>query len=206
MRPFTKRELLGVGLIFLIVFLVTFQGLVVAKRRARDAQRKADLGAISDALYTFYEEFGFFPPAEVGKIKACKGVAYEEVLTELKAKKDFDRELFFTGLRPCYWGADPLRDITSSDRAPYLATIPVDPKGGEGYTYLYISNTYRFQLYTFLEGETEEDGYDSRIVSRDLSCGRAICSFGKSYGQTPLDVSIEDYEQKLLDESRGGKP
>jgi len=106
MKPFSKQELIGVTLIFIVVFGLTFIGLQASIRRSRDVQRKADLGAISDALHKFQEEFGFFPPSDGRKIRACKGNNFNEILTEIKDTETFDRELFFQGLRACEYGVD----------------------------------------------------------------------------------------------------
>jgi type II secretory pathway pseudopilin PulG len=79
MKSFTKKEVVGIALIFFVVFLITFKGLLTSERRARDAQRRGDLGAISNALYAYQKDFGFFPPSENGKIKACRADNFNEV-------------------------------------------------------------------------------------------------------------------------------
>ncbi|OGM21059.1 hypothetical protein A2714_01870 [Candidatus Woesebacteria bacterium RIFCSPHIGHO2_01_FULL_38_9] len=201
MRFFSKNEAIGVLIILSVVFIFTFSGLKTSLRRARDAQRQADLSSVSDALYTFQAEFGFFPPSEDGKVKACKDSDFDEVIIKLRELEDFDRNLYFEGLRGCDWGYDGLRDVTDDTYPPYLMSLPSDPKQEEGFSYFYISNTKRFQLYSYLEGEDEENTYNSGVVSRNLACGTKICSFGKSSGDTPLDISIEDYERKLENEN-----
>lgn len=202
MKAFSKNEFIGVFIIFLIVFAITFSGLQKAEMRARDAQRKSDVQEISDALQKFYSDFGFFPPEENGKIKMCKKENFDAVVNELKSLKKFDRNLFFGGLRGCEWGKDSFRDPLDDSYKPYLSTIPSDPKSGSGVSYLYFSNTRRFQIFTVLEAETEDDAYDRKVVSRKLSCGVKICSFGKSSGEIPLDISIEEYES-LLEKKSG---
>ncbi len=205
MKFFTKNELISVTIIFIIVGAFTFSGLKTSIRRSRDAQRRADLGSISDALHKYQEEFGFFPPSENGKIKACKGDDFDQKLEEIKKEEKFDRNKFFEALSTCEWGQDSLIDVSEDSREPYLKTIPADPKGGVGISYLYLSNTGRFQIYAFLEGGEEEAGYSQTIVSRNLSCGNKICNHGKSSGDTPLDKSIEEYELELLEKSKTGK-
>lgn len=204
MRPFSKRELIGVTLIFLIVFAVTYSGLLQAVRRARDSQRKADLGNVSNALGKYYEDFGFYPPSKNGKIIACKGENFEEIKLKLEEKGSFDSNIYFSGLRECEWGKDSLRDVLDDSFAPYLPVLPQDPKAKEGYSYYYISNTRHFQLYSFLEGGEKEVGYSDGIASRNLYCGKGICSFGKANGETPLDVSLEDYEEILEEKRKSG--
>jgi type II secretory pathway pseudopilin PulG len=199
MKPFSKHETFVVSGILIFVVLITFYNLSISIRRARDAQRKADLGAISDALHKYFEDFGFFPPSENGKILACKSDEFDRKFEEIKKEEIFDRSKFFAILAPCQWGKDSLRDVSDNTYDPYLTSLPQDPKTGKGITYLYLSNTKRFQVYTHLEGGKSEDGYDEGIVKRNLACGPGfICSFGKSSGVTPLDKSIEEYENELI--------
>lgn len=75
--------------------------------------------------------------------------------------------------------------------------IPTDPLLKNGDKYLYFSNGKRFQLYASLE-LTDQDEYDEKVASRNLLCGTRVCNFGRAYGDTPLDISIEEYENKLL--------
>ena len=58
-----------------------------------------------------------------------------------------------------------------------------------------------FQVYTAMEGGSSEDTYNKGVVGRNLACGEKICSFGKSYIDIPLNISIEDY-RKQLEEKR----
>jgi len=204
MKPFTKSEAILVSLIFLIVFSVTSLGLKTSLRRARDAGRVSDLGTLTDALLTFYEDYGFFPPSEEGKIKMCKGKNFDSVLAQMKEDKEFDFGKLESALRICEWGSDSLSDILDDTGLVYLERIPIDPRDGQGMKFLYLSNTRHFQVYAYLEGEDEEAGYNEKIVARNLFCGIEICSFGKSSGETPLDKSIEDYEEEL-DRLRTGK-
>lgn len=204
MRWFTKSESFGVFLIFLVVAGITAFNMNISIRRSRDVQRRGDLSAISNALNKFYEDYGFFPSSEGGRIKFCKGSNYETVLSQVQEKDFFDRELFFQGLRPCEWGIDSFADVINGGE-DYLKTFPSDPKTALGYSYYYLSNTKRYQLYSFLEGASSEIGYSENIVSRDLPCGSVVCSFGKSYAETPLDKSIEEYEAELFEKEHGGR-
>ena len=204
MKPFTKTEAIIVSLLFLIVFGITSLGLKTSLRRSRDAGRKSDLGALSEALHAFYEDYGFFPPSDDGKIKMCKAENFDSVLARMKEEKRFDLGGLETALIPCEWGSDALADILDEAGLVYLERIPIDPRDGQGIKFLYLSNTRRFQIYAYLEGEVEEGGYDEKIVARNLPCGEKICSFGKSSGDTPLDKSFEKYEEEL-DRLRTGK-
>lgn len=201
MKPFTKHELLGVLTILVVVGALTLTGLITSLRRSRDAQRMADLGAISNALDQFHEEYGFFPPSEKGNIKACKGDNFNEVLEKLKNAPQFDREVFESGLRACTWGNDSLRDVADDSRNPYMTVLPVDPKSKAGQSYLYITNGRRYQLFARLEEGSDEDFYDSHVFRRSLQCGREICNVGKGFANTPVDRSIEEYEAELMEKA-----
>ncbi|OGM09129.1 hypothetical protein A2159_01705 [Candidatus Woesebacteria bacterium RBG_13_34_9] len=194
MKPFTKTEALVLIIIFFVVFAFTFQGLLVSKRKARDAQRRSDLGMINDALEDFGEDFGFYPPSEDGKIKACATDNLKTTIEEMKKENIFDRNKYFDALTSCEWGKDSLKDLVRGGTV-YLEVIPSDQSGNNGINYLYISDTKYYQLYSYLEGGVGETGYDKGIVKRNLLCGRNICSFGKAIHETPLDVSIEEYEK-----------
>jgi hypothetical protein len=196
MRWFDKSELLAIFVILLLVGAVTAVNMNIALRRSRDAQRRGDLSALSEALDSFLSDYGFLPPSEGGRIKFCKGDNYKQVMSALKEKEYFDRNLYLSGLRPCEWGVDGLEGLLDGKRS-YLKTIPSDPKYKDGVSYYYLSNTKRYQIYAYLEGEKDETGYDESIVSRNLPCGVKICSYGKSFSDTPLDKSIEEYEDDL---------
>jgi len=204
MKPFSRNEIIAASAIILVIFAVTLINMSWALRRARDAQRMQDLGAISEALHNYQKDFGFFPPSENGKIKACKNSNFDEIADLLKKEKEFNKTLFISGLTTCEWGKDKLADVNDESYPAYLSIIPQDPKAKEKVAYYYISNSERFQLYSYLEGENSEEGYNLGIVDRSLSCGNKICSFGKSYGETPLNISIEEYEQELLEIQKGG--
>jgi hypothetical protein len=199
MKLFTRNETLIVSGIFTFTFLVTLYNLNISLRRSRDAQRRSDISALTMALKEYYDDFGFYPPSKDGKIVACKGENFIEGWEDLKDDEEFDRDKFFSILTICEWGEDSLRDVTDDEYEPYMQTIPQDPKTDEGMRYIYLSNSKRFQLYSYMEGAKEEIGYDEKIVARNLECGSGyICCFGKSYS-VPVDRSIEDYEKELLE-------
>jgi hypothetical protein len=196
MRPFTKNEMLGIGLVLSLTFFLTAVNLRISLRKSRDAQRLSDIGAISEALDKYQEDFGFYPPSTPdGKILACKGENFGNIPEGIPEGEK--RVYFFKSLRGCNWGEDGLRDVNDDSFEPYLKTIPRDPKAGSGYSYLYLSDTNRFQLYAYLEGGKSEVGFRDGIIGRDLHCGVNICSFGKASGDTPLEKSIEEYENEI---------
>ncbi len=196
MKPFSKNEILVTLFILFVIVLLTSLNLRVSIRRARDSQRRSDIGAISDALYKYQKDFGFFPPAtDDGKILACKGDGFGTIPKEISEEEK--KALFFRSLRGCNWGEDALADVNDELYEPYLKVIPGDPKAGAGYSYYYLSDMDRFQLYAYLEGESSEIGFRQGIVGRNLNCGVNICNFGKAYGETPLEKTLQEYENEL---------
>lgn len=199
MKFFTKNEFIAVLSILAAVIIVSLINFKFALRRARDTQRRDDLGAIYNAVEKYQLEFGFFPlSSEDGKIKACKPDNYNQIIAELSLLPKFDLETYLSQLKECEWGRDAISDISDELQPPYLKNIPVDPKSDENISYFYISNSRRFQIYAYLEGEEDEVGYNKGIVSRNIPCGEKICNFGRAYANTPLDKSLEEYENEIL--------
>lgn len=200
MKFFTKNEFKAVLTILTAVIIVSLFNFKVSLRRARDTQRRDDLGAIYNAVEKYQLEYGFFPlSSKDGKIKACKPENYEQIIAKLTSTEKFDLEAYLTSLDPCEWGRDAISDLSNKTQPPYIKTIPVDPKSGENISYFYISNSRLFQIYAYLEGEEDEIGYNKGIVSRNIACGVKICNFGHAYANIPLDKSLEEYENELLE-------
>jgi len=185
MKFFSKAEIKAILLTFGLLVIVLFPNLLVSLRRARDVQRKADLSALSEALNKYQIDFGSFPLSKDGMISACAPV---EIIKQLP--KDI---VIFSS---CRWGKDSFKDINDEGYPPYLRTLPADPLAKEGPAYYYLSDGKQYQIFGTLEGVTEAE-YDPRIVKRSLPCGTKTCNFGKSYGNLPLDKSIEEYENEL---------
>ncbi len=185
MKFFSKSEFKAVLIIFAGLIIISFPNFVVSLRRARDAQRKADIGSIQDALYKYQADFGTFPLSIDGKIAACEPVSFKEV-------SGIKTPVF----SPCDFGKAALTDLSDSSYPPYMKLIPNDPQKSKGYSYYYLSNGSRFQIYGALEGKSEDE-YDESIIKRGLLCGEKICNFGKSFSKTPLNISIEEYENSI---------
>lgn len=187
MKRFSKSEIKAVVVILLGIFVLSLFNFRVSLRRARDSQRKSDNNTIYVGLSGYFDDFGHFPfSSPDGKIIACKGPD-----TKLDPVTNT-----VINLIPCEWGEDSLRDVMDLSYPEYVKTLPADVQFKKGAYYLYISNGSRFQLYAALEGKTEAE-YDPKIVARGLKCGSRICNFGKASGNTPLDKSIEEYENEL---------
>lgn len=176
---FTKRELLSVVAILGVIMTITYSNLQLSLRRSRDIQRGQDLWRIHDALVKYHKDQSSFPPSHEGKIVACFGGVDENDVPQAV---------------PCDWHQDPLPNIFTGET--YLEHLPTDPKHNEGARYYYISNGRYFQIYGALEGE-DEDEYNPSVVARNIMCGNEVCNFGRAFGQTPLDKSIEEYENEL---------
>lgn len=199
MKFFSKNEAIFVSLVLAIIFTVSFFNFRIAIRRARDAQRRDDLGAISGALSNYKTDFAFVPPSVDQKILACKkdGVEFSSPMKGT----EFERDKFYESLRVCDWGVDGLSDVSDPTYPAYINRLPEDPKADYGYKYIYLSTTSHFQIYAYLEGEEDEDQYSQAVFARGLDCGGAVCNYGRSDGATPLDRSLEEYEAELLQKS-----
>lgn len=203
MKFFSKNELLGIGVIVFLILVASFSNFRIALRRSRDAQRRADLGSISDALGKYQLDFGLFPLSSPdNNIMACKPEGIEKLIEESTKEGGFDYQYYYSNLKPCEWGIDGLRDFSDESYSPYLETLPIDPRAGKGFSYAYLSNGKRFQIYAYLEGENKEVGYSEGIVKRSLICGPKKCNYGKAFGKTPLEKSIEEYENELIEKSK----
>lgn len=185
MKFFSKSEFKAVLIIFAGLIIISTPNFIVSLRRARDAQRKADIGSIQDALFRYQGDFGTFPLSIVGKIAACEPVTFEEA-------GGIKTPVF----SPCDFGKASLADLADGSYPPYMKLIPDDPEASKGYSYYYFSNGSRFQIYGSLEGKGEDE-YDDSIIKRAIACGEKICNFGKSSGKTPLDISIGEYENSI---------
>jgi general secretion pathway protein G len=128
---FTLVELLVVMAILGILATVSLANFRTSQQKARDAQRKADLRQIANALEAYMNDHGGYPTEESGKIKACG-----------------------CGTLACGWGADP-REFCDSNNTVYMKEIPDDPAGSPHYCYK--SGGSWFQLYAKLENANDPE-------------------------------------------------
>ena len=198
-RSFTREEkkmLLIVGLVLLVFAFLNFR---ISLRKARDVQRKADVNSMVGALEKYHEDFGFYPPSsEDGRIVLCEKEGGREILEDTSSTLPL-KERMLLAFYPCDWSVDSFRDIYDDSYSPYLDILPHDPRSGEGGSYLYVSDTRFFQLYGSLEGKKEPE-FDKAIQDLNLNCGAGICNFGKTLNNVPLDESLEEYENELLED------
>lgn len=171
-KLFTKKEALGLTVILVIILGFMLFNFGIAERKARDAERKDDVRSISNALKTYHDDFGSYPLSQDGKIVGCDS-----------GKKDAKGKII---LRGCEWGQDSLDGVK----------LAIDPRHGQGHHYYYLSDGRYYQVYAALEGKDEAE-YDPKIIARNLPCGDFICNFGLSSGLTPLDKSLQEYENEI---------
>jgi hypothetical protein len=196
---FSKKETLGILAILVLIFAVSVVNYYASLRRARDIQRRDDLTALAQGLERFYDDFGMYPPASSdGKIIAClpEGVTTEDVKKIVGNRPEANKKKIFPMLTSCQWGESTLEDVSDPSIQVFLSVIPKDSRQDEGYSYTYYSTPGHFQIYGAYEGRAMPE-YDTKIIARGLACGAATCNFGKASRGTPLDKSLQVYENEL---------
>ena len=186
---FKKDEGIAVFVILAVLIGIIALNLQVSFRKSRDSQRKSDIRAVHDALAAYQNDFGYFPSSLDGDILACLPDDEIDTYRDAESVEDVD-------FKKCRWGWDSLRDVFDTSYPSYLERLPADPQHTQGGRYYYVSNGSRFQIYAALESE-DEDEYSQEIVDRNLPCGDRICNFGRAFSRTPLDKTIEEYENEL---------
>lgn len=170
-KLFSREELKVVSVMFLVIVVFTLGNFLVAERKGRDAQRKEDLRHIERSLERFRTDNGSYPESKNGKIMACGN-----------GQRDSKGNIAY---QACEWGF-----------SGFPERVPSDPLNRQGYRYLYISTVHHYQIYAALEGTTEAE-YSKIIASRNLFCGEKVCNMGLASPRTPLDKSLEEYENEL---------
>ncbi|MBI2590668.1 MAG: type II secretion system protein [Candidatus Blackburnbacteria bacterium] len=160
---FTLVELLISITILGILATIGIGNYINSQVKARDAQRKANLTQIKNALELYYNDYGKYAGASVGgRIMACPS---KPTATD------------------CDWGSDVMTD----ENTTYLNPVPKDPKDpGLSYFYKVSSDGSKFQLFARLENSNDPD------VMSGLSstCGSQPCNFGVTSTNTNLGESI----------------
>jgi type II secretory pathway pseudopilin PulG len=176
---FSKQEFTFVTALLLVLCGAILINLQVSYRKSRDLRRKDDVRAVTDALVAFQTEYSYFPMStEDGRIVAC-------LEDEENPPLDAEGNIIFSA---CEWGNDSIPN--------FLQNIPTDPQADEGGQYRYVSNGRRYQMYASLESPSEPE-YNLEVASRGLYCGTKICNYGRAYATTPLDISLEEYENEI---------
>ena len=191
---FSKKELWMLAIVFFVLTVLVYSNLIDATRKRRDSQRKQSVRYITDALAMYQKDFGSFPlSSSDGRIIAC--------LPEPQDAETVKDELGNPIYGPCEWGWDAFGDVYDSSYPPYMNKLPTDPSHDAGVRFFYVSNGRRYQVLAALEGTSEAE-YDPDIEARGIACGNKICNFGLGFAQTPLDKSLEEYENELNDASK----
>lgn len=179
---FGKKELFIFSLTLLVIILISFFGLKLSFRRARDDARRADISAIEVSLIKFKEEYGIYPLSSPdGKIEACLG---DKTVVVRRLK-------IYTGAVACNWGEDIFTlDPTDVSFPRLLNPIPRDPRSEDGYSYMFISDGANFQVYAAFEG-TSEPEYNASIEKLKLNCGSKVCNVGKASLGAALDKPLK---------------
>ena len=66
----------------------------------------------------------------------------------------------------------------------------------------YISNGNYYQILGFLEVTEAGSEYDPQVVARNIKCGDKICNTGRASFRTPLDISIDEYQNKIDEQNK----
>jgi len=158
----TKFGFTLIELLVVISILGILAGLVISnvqgvRERARDSQRKNDLGQIKDALRIYKNDYGIYPAASSGQIVGCGTVATPTA---------------------CSWGSEFTRGSTT-----YMKELPQDPSSTPTTPLVY---TYEnpdpdsFTLYALLENESDSDIGKSQarcgITGQGLTTRYYVCS------------------------------
>lgn len=187
MKPFTRSEIISVAVIFVILVAVSIPNFAISLRRARDQERRDEMGALVTSLDAYVADTRTLPLASAdGHIMDCLAPGDKPI----KNSKGF----WVVNPIPCVWGKDALADLITGKI--YLAILPRDPDYQKGVVYLYFSDGSRYQIYAAMEGMDESE-VDPKIIALGLKCGVKICNVGRSYG-VPTNISIEEYDKSLL--------
>ncbi|MBP7118883.1 type II secretion system protein GspG [Candidatus Woesebacteria bacterium] len=170
-----KREAIAVFFFLALIMFATYVNLQNSFRKSRDAQRLGDVQTVANALEVYFKDMGEYPASDNGKIVGCGS---------------------FKALTTCEWG-----EVFHEE---YLRNLPRDPQFKDGASYRYVSDGNRFQLYASLESSSEPE-FNERVIDLSLSCGNRICNFGRASGKTPLDKTLSQYENELIESLKGKK-
>jgi len=157
-KGFTLIELLIVTVILGILAAIGLRSFQSTQMKSRDARRKEDLAAISQALEAYYNDKGGYPLSNNGQIVGCDTA--EPIA--------------------CTWG-QPFQD----DRGTfYMTQLPEDPRS---FNYYYVSSDGSdYQLYARFENDQDQSiartdsdqptGYTGTVCAVEVLCNYGIAS------------------------------
>lgn len=192
---FSKSEIISLIVIFLVLLAVALPNFATSLKLARDQNRRDDMGALEHAMDVYLAEFNNALPRATpdGRIIDCLKPGDKPV-------KEANGSYSYTPI-PCEWGKDAFTNLITGE--VYLPRLPEDPDVLKGVKYIYLTDGNRYQIYAAMEEKSEPE-VDPKIIARNLSCGIRICNIGRSYN-VPIDISIEAYDQLLLEKTNTGK-
>jgi prepilin-type N-terminal cleavage/methylation domain-containing protein len=157
-RGFTLIELLIVMVIMAILTIIITGTFASSIQRGRDARRKDDLRSLSGALEGYFNDKGKYPIGVNGIMMGCSTLDSQ----------------------PCNWGGQ----FTDSKGTLYMVLIPSDPSK---YTYYYVSNGLKYQLYAKLENTLDAGNGVVQGGYANTNCGTTstvLCTYGISSSNT----------------------
>ena len=137
----TLIELLVVIAILAILSTVGFGQYKTSQLKARDAQRKADLGNLSRALEMYYSDFRHYPLADEGS-----------------AKMIIDGDIID-------WGTSFETETTI-----YMKVLPADPVSNFSYCYQAPDGGASYKIFAKLENRNDPDRDDRKDPPVDYFC------------------------------------
>jgi type II secretion system protein G len=152
---FTLVELLVAVVIIGILAVIGINNFLASQLKARDSQRKSDLGTIAKALEMYYNDKGRYPAA-----------TNDEIL-------DID------------WGSDSgFTDTAVTGGAIYLTKMPADPSNRTYFYTTDGSGTY-FRLYAHLENTRDSQNEPGGFSGTDCGSGNLCTYGISSSNTTP---------------------
>lgn len=186
-KLFSKSETISLVIIFTILIVVSIPNFAASLRRARDQNRRDDLGAMEASLGGYFGDFDAFPlSSSDGKIMDC--------LKPGDAPYKDAKGFWVVNPISCEWGKDSLSNLINGKT--YLTKLPIDPRSNDGISYIYLSNGQMYQLFTYMEGADEAE-VSQIVIARNLSCGNHICNVGRSYN-CDIAKTLETCEKEAI--------
>ena len=163
-KAFTLVELLIVVAIIGILASSVVVNLSVARTRARDARRKADLKSVQTALEIYVEEKGSYP-STLGMAGCFPGAAGPPFCSE--------PAVYIPNLAPDYVGSLPLDPLAGRPSALAVINEPLCTSAPAGYRYASDGRDYKLVAHCAIETELDSSSpfYDAIRPTWALAIG-----------------------------------
>lgn len=155
-RGFTLIELMVVMAILAILLAIGAGAFTSSMKKGRDATRKANLRAITNALDMYYNDKGKYPVGASGEIKGCG-----------------------TDAVPTVCGDGIFKDANNT---LYMAKIPTDPVSSLKYYYVSATGA-QYQIYAHLEN-SQDPALITTSYNCASGGGTSLCNWGLSSANT----------------------